>query len=49
VHRLADRAVRKESEACVAIDFALASIEDAKLAVLDAVIADLEAHDAPTG
>jgi hypothetical protein len=34
--RLADRASRKESEACVAIDFAVASIENAKLAVLDA-------------
>ncbi len=41
--RLADRASRKESEACVAIDFAVASIENAKLAVLDAVIADREA------
>lgn len=45
VHRLADRAARKESEAGVAIDFALASIEDAKLAVLDAMIANLEVHD----
>lgn len=44
--RLADRASRKESEACVAIDFALASIENAKLAVLDAVIADREAASA---
>jgi hypothetical protein len=49
VHRLADRATRKENEACVAIDFALASIEDAKLAVLDAVIAKREADDARTG
>jgi hypothetical protein len=46
VTRLADRAARRESEACVAIDFALASIENAKLAVLDAVIADREAADA---
>jgi hypothetical protein len=44
--RLADRAARRESEACVAIDFALASIENAKLAVLDAVIADREASAA---
>ena len=49
VHRLADRASRKENEACVAIDFALASIEDAKLAVLDAVIAKREADDATSG
>ncbi len=43
VTRAADRAARKEAEACVAIDVAMASIEDAKLAVLDAVIADVEA------
>jgi hypothetical protein len=46
VTRLADRAARRESEACVAIDFAVASIENAKLAVLDAVIADREAAEA---
>ena len=45
VHRAADRAVRKENEARVAIDFALATIEDAQLAVLDAVIADREADE----
>ena len=44
--RLTDRAMRRESEACVAIDFAAASIESAKLAVLDAVIADREASAA---
>jgi hypothetical protein len=49
VHRAADRATRKESEARVAIDFALATIEDAKLAVLDAVIADIEADEARNG
>jgi len=41
--RLADRVVRRELEACIAIDFAFAAIENAKLAVLDAVIADREA------
>ena len=46
VTRLADRAARKETEAYVAIDFALASIEDAKLAVLDAVIAEKDARSA---
>jgi len=45
VHRAADRATRKENEARVAIDFALATIEDAQLAVLDAVIADREADE----
>ena len=50
--RAVDRAVhwadRLESEAGVAIDFALASIEDAKRAVLDAVAARIEAADAPS-
>jgi len=49
VHRAADRATRKENEARVAIDFALATIEDAQLAVLDAIIADLEADEARSG
>jgi len=43
VHKAADLVARKEVEAAVAIDVALASIEDAKLAVLDAIIADAEA------
>lgn len=38
--KLADRAERRETEAGVAIDFAVAAIENAKLAVLDAVIAE---------
>jgi len=46
VERLADRASRKETEANVAIDFALASIEDAKLAVVEAVLAERDARDA---
>ena len=45
VDRAEFRAARKEEEASVAIDFALASIEDAKLAVLDAVMADIEADE----
>src|SRR4051812_41282628 len=44
--RLVDRVARRESEACVAIDFAFAAIESAKLAVLEAVIADREASAA---
>lgn len=43
VDRVVQHADRLESEAGVAIDFALASIEDAKRAVLDAVAARLEA------
>ena len=46
VDRVAQRADRLESEAGVAIDFALASIEDAKRAVLDAVAARIEAAEA---
>lgn len=46
--RAENRAERLESEAGVAIDFALASIEDAKRAVLDAVAAKLEAQDSRT-
>jgi hypothetical protein len=34
-----------ESDAGVAIDYALASIEEAKLAVLDAVLAAIEAAE----
>jgi DNA polymerase II small subunit/DNA polymerase delta subunit B len=43
VERAVKHADRLESEASVAIDFALASIEDAKRAVLDAVAARIEA------
>jgi hypothetical protein len=46
VDRAVHRADRLESEAGVAIDFALASIEDAKHAVLDAVVAKIDAADA---
>lgn len=46
LQRATDRAARLESEATVAIDYALASIEDAKVAVLDAVLAELEAAEA---
>lgn len=46
VDRAAQRADRLESEAAVAIDFALASIEDAKRAALDAVAARIEAAEA---
>jgi hypothetical protein len=46
VDRTVHRADRLESEAGIAIDFALASIEDAKRAVLDAVAAKLEAAEA---
>jgi hypothetical protein len=46
VDRADRRAARLESEAHVAIDFARASIEDAKRAVLDAVVANLEAREA---
>lgn len=45
VKRAADRAARLESDAGVAIDYALASIEEAKLAVLDAVLAAIEAAE----
>ena len=44
-HRAADRAARLESEAEVAIDYAVASIEEAKLAVFDAIVADREAAE----
>ena len=46
VDRIVHHADRLESEAGVAIDFALASIEDAKRAVLDAVAARIEAAEA---
>ncbi|MFL5615122.1 MAG: hypothetical protein ACJ796_15760 [Gemmatimonadaceae bacterium] len=46
VKRAADRAARLETDAGVAIDYALASIEEAKLAVLDAVLAAIEAAEA---
>jgi hypothetical protein len=46
VERVVHNADRLESEAGIAIEFALASIEDAKRAVLDAVVARIEAADA---
>jgi hypothetical protein len=46
VERVVHHADRLESEAGIAIEFALASIEDAKRAVLDAVVARIEAADA---
>ncbi|HKW47591.1 MAG TPA: hypothetical protein VJN70_09100 [Gemmatimonadaceae bacterium] len=46
VDRVVNHADRLESEAGVALDFALASIEDAKRAVLDAVAARIEADEA---
>jgi hypothetical protein len=46
VKRAKDRAERMEREAGIAVDYAIASIEDAKLAVLDAVIANVEAQEA---
>jgi hypothetical protein len=46
VKRATDRAARLETDACVAIDYALATIEEAKLAVLDAVLAGIEAAEA---
>jgi hypothetical protein len=46
VKRAKDRADRMEWEAGIAIEYAIASIEDAKLAVLDAVIANVEAQEA---
>jgi len=45
VDRAANRADRLESEAAIAIDVAVASIEDAKRAVMDAVVANLEAAE----
>jgi hypothetical protein len=46
VKRTKDRADRMEREAGIAIEYAIASIEDAKLAVLDAVIANIDAQEA---
>jgi hypothetical protein len=46
VDRAVHRADRLESEAGIAIDFALATIEDAKRAVLDAIAARIEASEA---
>jgi hypothetical protein len=46
VKRAKDRADRMEWEAGIAIEYAIASIEDAKLAVLDAVIANVDAQEA---
>ncbi len=45
VDRAVNRADLLESDASIAIDVALASIEDAKRAVLDAVVANLEATE----
>jgi hypothetical protein len=49
VKRAKDRADRMEWEAAIAVEYAIASIEDAKLAVLDAVIANVEAQEARSG
>jgi hypothetical protein len=49
VKRSKDRADRMEWEAAIAVEYAIASIEDAKLAVLDAVIANVEAQEARSG
>jgi hypothetical protein len=46
VKRAKDHADRMEREAGIAIEYAIASIEDAKIAVLDAVIANVEAQEA---
>jgi ElaB/YqjD/DUF883 family membrane-anchored ribosome-binding protein len=46
VKRATERATRLQVDANVAIDYALASIEEAKLAVLDAVLAGIEAAEA---
>ena len=48
VERVVHHADRLESEAGIAIEFALASIEDAKRAVLDALAARIEASEART-
>lgn len=49
VDRVVHRADRLESEAGIAIDFALASVEDAKRAVLDAIAARIESAEARNG
>ena len=46
VKRAESRAERLEREATFAIDYAIASVEQAKLAVLDAVIGRVEAEKA---
>ncbi len=46
VKRAQDRAGRMEKEAEIAVEYAIASIESAKLAVLDAVIANVEVQEA---
>jgi hypothetical protein len=46
VKRAAKRADRLEDEAAVAIDYANASIEQAQLAVIDAILGRLEAEEA---
>ncbi len=45
VKRADDHAKRLEQEAVVAVDYAIASIEQAKLAVLDAVVGRIEAEE----
>jgi len=46
VVRAQDKADRMATEAAIAIDVAIASIDDAQLAVIDAVIADMDARTA---
>jgi hypothetical protein len=48
VKRAENHAERVEREAAFAIDFANAAIEEAKSAVLDAVVARIEANKAKT-
>jgi hypothetical protein len=45
VKRADDHAKRLEQEAVFAVDYAIASIEQAKLAVLDAVVGRIEAEE----
>ena len=49
VQKAADLVARREARAAVAIDYAISSIEDAKLAAIDAVIANLEAAQTRDG
>jgi hypothetical protein len=46
VQKAADRAARRDVQAAIAIDFAITAVEDAKLAALDAYIANVEADQA---
>lgn len=43
VQKAADLVARREARAAVAIDYAISSIEDAKLAAIDAVLAKVDA------